>query len=134
MKRNKDKLIAIILLLVFLGCNESKMEERKSSEKQLVGNYINNWIKDTQGCLKLRSRELADSLIRAHNLESKSIDEFKLVLGLPNEVEVIDKQNILIYYFDCACKDSLILENSDKCYAKFYFENGRNTSRVFICE
>ena len=128
-----NKLLIILISLTFLSCNGQETNKRKEVEKQ-SNNHKNNWKRDSKGCLKLRNKKLADSLIKKYDLEQKTIEEFKQVFGDPNDKKIMDTQNILIYYFDCICKDDVIVKDSDKCYAEFYFKNEKLVDKIYICE
>lgn len=84
---------------------------------------LNDWLEDSVGCLKKRSPELSDKLIKEYNLENCSIEEFKKVFGEPNKIHV-DSTNSrieLTYYFDSFCKDGRIDLEMDYCWIEYVF-------------
>ena len=91
---------------------------------------INDWKKDQNGCLKLRTEKLAIELIAKHNLNHSSKEKFINVFGEPNEKKFINDTEVLVYYFDTLCD----AQEQDKCYAEFYFRRGLLTSTEFLCE
>jgi len=124
----------LLIITLFYLCtgyqNNSHSTEFKNTEQVLT----NDWIKDKNGCLKLRNKELAYKLIEENNLKNKSKEEFLKVFGVANKNDTIKNNEILIYYFDCVCFSNQLKENGDKCYANFYFEKEQLKSEEFICE
>ena len=101
----------------------------KDKPKQNVV-IINDWKKDQNGCLKLRTENLAIELIAKNNLNHSSKEKFINVFGEPNEKRFINDTEVLVYYFDTLCD----AQEQDKCYAEFYFKSGLLTSTEFLCE
>ena len=101
---------------------------KDNSEQNEV--IINDWKKDQNGCLKLRTEKLAIELIAKHNLNDSSKEKFINVFGEPNEKKFINDAEVLVYYFDTLCD----AQEQDKCYAEFYFKRGLLTSTEFLCE
>jgi hypothetical protein len=128
-----NKSLLVLLSLIFLSCNGQETSKSKETKKQSI-NHTNDWKRDEYGCLKLRNKKLADSLIKKHNLEQETVEKFEQVFGQPNDTKVVNTQNVLIYYFDCICKENTIVKNSDKCYAEFYFKNNKLIDKIFLCE
>jgi hypothetical protein len=127
-----SKLRLLFLLFTIIGCNGQ--EKKSSNQNATVSIYENDWKKDKNGCLKLRNKKLADSLILEFNLELKSMDEFTKVFGVPNITDVSENQDVLIYYFNCLCYKNVPTKNSDKCYAEFYFKDKKFIKKIFLCE
>jgi hypothetical protein len=94
----------------------------------------NSWSRDKEGCLGLRSKSLADSLISQYQLMGKSEDVFLKVFKSPNDIEHTADDEILVYYWGGVCESHKLIMNGDKCYAKFYFKAGTLASADFICE
>jgi len=59
---------------------------------------------------------------------------FLKICEKPNEIKTVNESEILIYYFDTICESGEIVLDSDKCYASFYFKNGKLDSTDFTCE
>ena len=125
MKNNIIKYVIIGLLAanIFL----KKLFKDKPEQNVMI---INDWKKDQNGCLKLRTEKLAIELIAKHNLNDSSKEKFINVFGEPNEKKFINDAEVLVYYFDTLCD----VQEQDKCYAKFYFKSGLLTSTEFLCE
>lgn len=51
-----------------------------------------------------------------------------------NEIDSINNQEVLIYYFDCVCNKGKLNLKGDKCYSNFYFEKDKLKTEEFICE
>jgi len=125
MKNNIIKYVIIGLLAanIFL----KKLFKDKPQQNVMI---INDWKKDQNGCLKLRTEKLAIELIAKHNLNDSSKEKFINVFGEPNEKKLINDAEVLVYYFDTLCD----AQEQDKCYAEFYFRRGLLTSTEFLCE
>lgn len=123
------KIITILFIFfLFLNCNKNK--------KPFNTLQINNdWIMDSLGCLKKRNKDYSENIIKKYNLKNSNISDFKKIFGTPNAIEK-DGSNteILIYYFDSFCKNNVLQNDSDKCYARFYFRNNKLIDKDYICE
>ena len=124
MKNNIIKYVIIGLGLLAAGIFLKNLFKDKPKQN------INDWKKDQNGCLKLRTENLAIELIAKHNLNLSSKEKFITVFGEPNEKKLINDTEVLVYYFDTLCD----AQEQDKCYAEFYFKRGLLTSTEFLCE
>lgn len=130
-----SKFITLTLLLCIVGCHSINNESSKDTVENLTTKFkTNDWIKDSQGCLKLRNEKLAYKLIEENNLKNGAKEDFVKVFGIANKIDSTINNVILIYYFDCICIDNKLNVEGDKCYASFHFNNGRLKSEEFICE
>ena len=125
MKNNIIKYVIIGLGLLAAGIFLKNLFKDKPKQNVVI---INDWKKDQNGCLKLRTEKLAIELI--HNLNLSSKEKFINVFGEPNEKKFINDAEVLVYYFDTLCD----AQEQDKCYAEFYFKSGLLTSTEFLCE
>jgi len=119
-------LIPLLSILSSCFCQNKKNNDENNDEMKIpiiIKMQDNNWKKDSLGCLCLRTLELADSLIVANKLLEKSISEFIDVFGEPNEVIERNTKKSLIYYMDTFCKDGKLIEDIDKSWVIFDFEN-----------
>ena len=89
---------------------------------------INDWKKDQNGCLKLRTEKLAIELIAKHNLNHSSKEKFIKFLENPMKKKFINDAEVLVYYFDTLCD----VQEQDKCYAEFHFKSGLLTLTEFF--
>lgn len=131
------KSIEMSVLLVFCSfiCScYSKTERNDKVPIQEARQFRNDWQRDKDGCLKLRNERLALDLIMKHNLSNSNKANFIDVFGSPNDLFSIEKGMVLVYYFDCNYSGSTVVERSDKCYAKFFFEQDQLRKKEFICE
>lgn len=121
---NRFKSVSNIILfnaiLLFAACTRFPIE--------------NNWSRDKEGCLGLRNKALADSLINQYQLMGKSEDIFLKVFKSPNDTEHVDNNEILVYYWGGVCESHKLIMGGDKCYAKFHFKAGCFASVDFSCE
>lgn len=120
------KFIGIIGLLSQLACNFPKSDNNSSQS--------NDWTKDYWGCLNLRNEKLAKELVKQYDLDNKSQERFLKVFGNPNEKAKKEDFEILIYYFNSICDKNKPTKDSDKCFAKFYFESNKLKLTDFECE
>ena len=128
-------LITLLVLVLATSCNLKDDKQKESVAKSVeILSISNDWIKDKDGCLKLRNEKLAYKLIAENNLKNSNKADFLKVFGIANKIDSVKNQEVLIYYFDCVCQNGELYENGDKCYANFYFENGRLKTEEFICE
>ncbi len=129
-----NSLFVLFSLLLF-GCNShnqnSKLDNDNSEQKS---NNIIKWQKDKNGCLKIRSKKLAEDLLKEHYLKNKSESDFLKVFGLANEKKKSNNQRVLVYYFDSVCNETELLKDGDRCYAEFYFENDLLKNVIYLCE
>ena len=126
MKNNIIKFVIIGLGLLAAGIFLKNLFKDKPEQNETI---INDWKKDQNGCLKLRTEKLAIELIAKHNLNLSSKEKFINVLE-PNEKKFMNDAEVLVYYFDTLCD----AQEQDKCYAEFYFKSGLLTSTEFLCE
>ncbi|GIV45094.1 MAG: hypothetical protein KatS3mg035_2222 [Bacteroidia bacterium] len=134
--RGSVVLIMFIWTYLLIECNYGQNKHKSSNinNVKVMNLTINDWQKDKEGCLKLRTKVLAEKLIIEHELYEKGKNDFLKIFGQPNEIRQNEKQLILIYYFDTVCQDGRIQKNGDKCYANFYFNNNKLIMREYLCE
>lgn len=121
----------ISLLAIVLSCSC----DNGIKKPVVITKELNDWGKDRDGCMKLRSKELAKKLIKEYQLMHKTKSDFINVFKEPNSLKKDgDKTVVLTYYFDAICDNDKIIEGSDRCYANFYFTNDKFLSEEFICE
>ena len=97
MKNNIIKYVIIGLGLLAAGIFLKNLFKDKPKQNIMI---INDWKKDQNGCLKLRTEKLAIELIAKHNLNHSSKEKFITVFGEPNEKKLINDAEVLVYYFD----------------------------------
>ena len=135
--------ILLFILLFAFDCNQKQSNEKglvNSVENSITHNindtllqYTTEWKRDSLGCLKLRTKEKAESIIRI--LKNANIHVLTMYknFGSPNEQQIINEKLILIYYFDCVCNNGHLVMKSDKCYAKFYLKSDSLYNLLFSC-
>lgn len=130
----KNSIILIFACFIF-SCNNSENSISIINNSQVSKSEMNDWQKDKDGCLKLRTKELAEELIKKNNLYKKRREDFLQIFGKPNEIKQEgNKYVILIYYFDSSCIEGQLQKDSEKCYANFYFSNDKLVREVYLCE
>ena len=93
-----------------------------------------DWHKDEYGCLKLRTKELAEKLVSNNKLMNSTKEDFLQVFNTPNVIEHNEKGEVWVYYMDTICADGKLIPEGDKCYADFSFTNNKLTAINFPCE
>ena len=118
--------------MTFCSCEKEQKNEKESEKDTLNQSSIvissniksANWIKDTFGCLKLRSLEIAQDLIIENELLNKSKEKFLLIFGEPNEKIISEGRLIFNYYINSYCDSAnKPILNSDKSWIDFYFDS-----------
>ena len=95
----------------------------------------NDWIKDSLGCLNKRNENYSEDIIKKYNLINSNISDFKMKFGEPNMIEEDNSTTeIFTYFFNSHCENNNNQNNSDKCYARFYFRNTVLIDRDNICQ
>jgi hypothetical protein len=137
-------LISFISLSIF--CKRKPNVSRSLENKSMIAHndsistndtllqFINEWKKDSLGCLKLRTKAKAEVILQFLKKDTLTKRIVYYNFGIPNELQHYSNNLILIYYFDCACNNNKLIVKSDKCYAKFYFQNDTFKEIDYVCE
>ena len=108
-----------VFCFIFYGCINTEDTNTSSRVSMKQNNYIqnlNDWKRDSLGCLRLRSLELARTMIEKNDLLGKSTEEFINYFGKPNEITKKDQEAFFVYYIEIRCKDdTFVIEEADKC-------------------
>lgn len=92
-----------------------------------------DWTKDSIGTLNLRSKELAEKIIKEHSLYRKCSSKFICVFGKPNCRETTLFTDKLIY-IERMGGDFIPNANRDTCFISFNFKMGRFVGIDESCE
>lgn len=82
---------------------------------------LNNWVKDSLGCLHIRNYETGIALSKKYALTSKSNVEVAGVLGTPNKIIVDGKTKVLRYYYNTCCVNGVLSKECDYAWVDFTF-------------
>lgn len=129
----ENKLLFLLIFSFLLYCCQNKKSNDNTENKTetenivIIDNYDNDWQKDYEGCLNLRTLQYAKILIEDNNLLGKSTNEFINVFGKPNKIEEYDNKVYLIYFMHSVCEEGKKVEGADECWVDFYFENDKLT-------
>lgn len=137
MKNKVNMILLQVLMCLNLACSNNKNTIIVNENKHInteIEMLIEKWQTDSLGCLKLRNKQIAETIIDSLKLENKSQSEFVKVFGIPNAETNRNDNKILIYYFDRLCRDNQIVEGSDYCFAEFTFKSDKLTQRNYICQ
>lgn len=118
------------LVFLLLACSDSK--HKPSSERvspiDNTSNYrvgsdtlLNNWLKDSLGCLHTRNHATGLALSKKYALTGKSVDEIITVLGAPNKIIAEGKTKVLRYYFNTCCANGKLINECDYSWMDFSF-------------
>lgn len=131
----KYTILVIIAILILLTClfykplhnmtieNDNSMNNKTNSLSNTLNIDTNKqkWIQDTNGCIHLRTPELADSLIEKYDLLHKSKSDFLSVFGKPNEILKTKEKTYWRYYIESVCENEILIEEADKSWIDFVF-------------
>lgn len=103
--------------------NDNSMNNKTNSLSNTLNIDTNKqkWIQDTNGCIHLRTPELADSLIEKYDLLHKSKSDFLSVFGKPNEILNTKEKTYWRYYIESVCENEILIEEADKSWIDFVF-------------
>ncbi len=129
---------SIILSSCFVDNEKSELIQfNKSKEKMPSIQRINEWQKDSIGCLGHRTLILAQEMVEEHKLLGKTKEEFIKYFGKSNSVTRKEQHTFLDYYTEVRCNDNgTIDQEADKCWIQFVFKKNRleKIPEVFACE
>lgn len=135
MNRNLRIMSCLILMFLLFSClsvsNDSKGKYCQNSNSNVI--ETNDWKQDSLGCLKKRSKELSESLLKEHNLEQGTLNDFEKIFGKPNKRHEHNKTIIWGYYFDSFCKEGELDTERDFCVAEFYFSSYTLVKVSYTC-
>ena len=114
-------------LAVTNGANQRKIND--STEF-----IIENWKKDSIGCLNLRTKAGFEYLNAIMILKDKSLSDISVLLGSPNEIEKSDGSTTLIYWYNSICGNNRIIENTDYCWVELFFKKDTLSDVSFNCK
>lgn len=117
------KIIIISFYLIFLNCCNDNSKEcyvKNNDKKEL--SEENYWIKDSLGCLSLRTLDTAKKIIKTNDLLRKDKKIFVDFFGAPNDFKKGEEHEILIYFIESRCKDGILVKESDVCWVEFIFD------------
>ena len=118
-------------LCTFVSCQTNKSRNSVAHIDSLVSYntetkinmYEDIWKKDSCGCLKMRTAQMADSIITNNHLIGKDTLAFIAHMGKYNKKENNQEGFILIYYINSTCLDGAIDDNADESWIRFSFTN-----------
>lgn len=95
---------------------------------------IKKWQSDSLGCQKLRTKQVAETIIDSLQLGGTTKVEFFLkVFGTPNTENEREGSKIIGYYFDAICREGKFIDSADYCVAEFTFKQDKLIQRNYIC-
>lgn len=135
-------MVLIQIVFVFLlscsgsGNTGSAIGNKKEARLRCkeIDTLIKKWQSDSLGCQKLRTKDVAETIIDSLKLNSASEVEFLKVFGKPNTENEREGSKILGYYFDAICRDGKFIDSADYCIAEFSFVQNKLIQRNYICQ
>lgn len=125
------QIILVSLIVSFWGCSAGASNQDQDKVQQPIDTSLSElldvWKKDSTGCLKLRSYEVAEQIVSKLSLLDRPKDFVISQLGPPND-EYIRQKYIpyanedrefihMAYYFDIHCKDGVPTPNRlNRCW------------------
>ena len=125
------KVFFATVLCAFLSCQNTKRQHSMvqgdstvvSNTDDKVSMYEDVWKRDSCGCLKLRTAQMADSIIINNNLVGRDTLVFIEHMGNYNKKQKKQDGFVLIYYIKSICINNVIDENADNSWIMFDFNH-----------
>ncbi len=135
----KRYILVYIGLFFCVSCNRNivainTLQSNKDRKIDTLALYLEEWNKDSLGCLYLRNHTKAEYLINKLSLKTKKINDIIILLGKPNStIENSNRINIS-YYFGMSCDstDGKIIINTDACWVGFSKDIRFNENMISI--
>ena len=132
------KVFFTIVLCAFLSYQNAKHQYSVAKGNSIVLSNIDDktnmcediWKKDSCGCLKQRTAQMADSIIINNNLVGKDTLAFIEHMGKYNKKQKTQDGFVLIYYIKSICINNVIDENADKSWIMFDFNHNGKLRRT----
>ena len=113
------------------GFSVSHVDSLVVSNKDAKTNmYEDIWKRDSCGCLKMRTAQMADSIITNNNLIGKDTLAFIAHMGKYNKKENNIEGFVLVYYIKSICLDGAIDDNADKSWIRFAFNRDGKLKKI----
>ncbi len=129
-------LISFLFFLLILNCKDIKKD--KTINKNTCVKCVEEWKKDSCGCLKIRSVNLFKNIFTDYDLLNKNRNNIVSLIGNPNEKETHlrngEKFETFYYYINVICINGKPIQDSDKCYVQLNFKNDTLKAILYPCE
>lgn len=117
-------IILILCLVVTLSCTRHNVSYTTDKE----------WSKDSVGTLNLRSKALAEKIIKKYSLHDEGADTFIKVFGRPNMRKKTLFTDDLIYFFGMGDGVAEHAAERDTCFIIFHFNMNRFCKISEVCQ
>ena len=132
------KVFFATVLCAFLSCQNAKHQYSVTQGDSIVMSNIDDeinmsediWKRDSCGCLKQRTVQMADSIIINNNLVGRDTLVFIEHMGNYNKKQKKQDGFVLIYYIKSICINNEIDENADKSWIMFDFNHDGKLKRI----
>ena len=122
-----------ILLFFLLGCNILSFQERRE-KKRKEEKILEDWRKDSLGCLGLRNRETVAYMLYHTELKNKSKAFVLKKLGKPNFIEKDEDIETFIYYCNAAYDSNWnIIDSIGYCSFEIDFLSNKVIDVIVFC-
>lgn len=126
------------MLCTFLSCQNAKHQYSVAQGDSIVMSNIDDktnkyediWKRDSCGCLKQRTAQMADSIITNNKLVGKDTLAFIKHMGKYNKKQKTQDGFVLIYYIKSICINGVIDQNADKSWIMFDFNHDGKLKRI----
>ena len=112
----KKHITIFVFSLCLFGCIfllSQKREEKTREEK-----ILEDWKRDTFGCLGYRNSETARYIRDSLDLLNKSRTIVFDKIGVPNFTQQADNEEFCEYYFNGICREGVLVDSADYCWLK----------------
>lgn len=123
------KALYILITLILFGCFVSPIHQTQDKESKL----LEEWRADAFGCLEYRTVEKALYIRDSLSLIGKSTGIVIEKLGVPNSRMKETNSEILKYYFNTICRESVFIDSLDYCWVEMLIEFDKVRNIQVIC-
>ncbi len=139
--KNSLLFVFALVLCVHHSCKLNRLEKKSENfivSKTQINPLIDStiavlWQLDSLGCQGIRSKSMAQSLLKHIEGDSITLENFLSVLGTANKTMINNKKTTLCYFFNSVCQHNRLSDESDRCFAMFIFKRNIFSHAQFIC-
>jgi hypothetical protein len=130
-------ILFVYLVFVLSNCINPKKDNSDNSYISKVDSLdlpIQQFLKDSLGCLGLRTKKSIESIYYGREVQDKKY--LISLLGYPNDSLVSKEQIYYKYFFNSICNKDIPIDSVDRCWASFQLNaaSKRIKSLKFICQ
>jgi len=133
------RVLFTILAPILFACNlpEKNNQDIPYTEKPVIKDtLVLNWQADSLGCNGFRNGRVLREIFEKYRLNTKGVNEVKLLLGKANEEYVNDRYYGFRYYSGNSCVEGKLPPESEKCWFEVLVskEQGEESGYAKACQ